>query len=282
MPTAFITGASRGIGRGIALGLAAAGHDIAALATQADPAVTIKGLYEVAARVQALGRRFVPITGDIADLAAHERIVAEAVDGLGGVDLFVSNAGVAPQQRLDVLEMHPESYDRVMNINLRGALFLAQRVARHMVGRSQIPLNPPFSKGEAGAAPPETAAGLCAVPAQRMVFITSISANTASPNRAEYCISKAGLAMAAQNFAVRLAPHGIGVYDLRPGITETDMTAGVKEKYDALIADGLLLQPRWGTPEDIAKAVTAIASGALDYSTGAVIEIGGGFSVQRL
>ena len=256
MPTAFITGASRGIGRGIALGLATAGHDIAALATHADPADTTRGLYEVAARVQELGRRFVPITGDIADLTAHPRILAEAVDGLAGIDCFVSNAGVAPLQRLDLLEMTPESYDRVMGINLRGALFLAQGVARHMIERG--------------------------VRGQRMVFITSISAHTASPNRAEYCISKAGLSMAAQNFAVRLAPHGIGVYDLRPGITETDMTSGVKEKYDALIADGLLLQPRWGTPEDIAKAVTAIATGALDYSTGAVIEIGGGFSVQRL
>ena len=261
MPTAFITGASRGIGRGIALGLAAAGHDIAALATQADPADTGKGLYEVGEKVAALGRRFVPVVGDVADLGQHERILAEAVDGLGGIDLFVSNAGVAPLKRMDMLDMTPESYDRVMGINLRGALFLAQRVANHLIAR--------VNGGEAAT--------------PRMVFITSISADTASPNRVEYCVSKAGLAMAAQSFAVRLAEYGINVYDLRPGITATDMTAAVKERYDTLIEEeGLLLQPRWGTPDDVARAVVAIASGGLDYSTGQVIEIGGGFGVKRL
>lgn len=261
MPTAFITGASRGIGRGIALGLARGGHDIAALATQADPANTEKGLYEVAAQVAALGRRFVPIVGDLADLSAHERIVDEAVAGLGGIDLFVSNAGVAPIKRMDILDTTPESYDRVLDINLRGAFFLAQRVALHLVAR--------VNGGE--------------VATPRMVFITSISADTASPNRAEYCISKAGLAMAAQSFAVRLAEYGINVYDLRPGITATDMTAAVKERYDLLIEEeGLLLQPRWGTPDDVAKAVVGIAGGALDYSTGLVIEVAGGFGVKRL
>jgi NAD(P)-dependent dehydrogenase (short-subunit alcohol dehydrogenase family) len=116
----------------------------------------------------------------------------------------------------------------------------------------------------------------------RIVFITSISSHTASPNRAEYCVSKAGLSMAAQNFAVKLGPLGVGVYDIRPGIIETDMTEGVKGKYDALIEAGLLLQPRWGTPEDVGKAVAAVAEGYLDYSAGAVIEVGGGFSVHRL
>jgi 3-oxoacyl-[acyl-carrier protein] reductase len=261
MPTAFITGASRGIGRGIAIALAETGHDIAALATNADPANTEKGLYETAARVIALGRRFTPILGDISDLDAHARIVEEAIAGLAGIDLFVSNAGVAPLKRMDILDTTPESFDRVMNINLRGAFFLAQRVANHFIAR--------VNSGHA--------------PAPRMVFITSISADTASPNRAEYCISKAGLAMTAQNFAVRLAEYGINVFDIRPGITMTDMTAGVKERYDTLIEEeGLLLQARWGTPEDTARAVCAIASGALDYSTGAVIEIGGGFGVKRL
>ena len=261
MPTAFITGGSRGIGRGIALALAEAGHDIAALATQADPADTEKGLYEVAARVTSLGRRFVPVVGDIANLDHHERIVGEAIAGLGGIDLFVSNAGVAPLKRMDMLDMTPESYDRVMGINLRGAAFLAQRVANHLIARVN---------GGVGVQP-------------RMVFVTSISADTASPNRAEYCISKAGLAMAAQSFAVRLAEYGINVYDLRPGITSTDMTAAVKERYDVLIEEeGLLLQPRWGTPDDVARAVVAIANGALDYSTGLVLEIGGGFGVKRL
>lgn len=261
MPTAFITGGSRGIGRGIALDLAEAGHDIAALATQADPSDTTKGLYEVAARVTAMGRRFVPVVGDVADLESHGRIVEEAAHGLGGIDLFVANAGVAPLKRADILDMTPESFDRVLGINLRGATFLAQRVANHLIARVNTGTEP----------------------RPRMVFITSISADTASPNRAEYCISKAGLGMAAQSFAVRLAEYGINVYDLRPGITATDMTAAVKERYDALIEEeGLLLQPRWGTPEDVARAVVAIANGALDYSTGLVLEIGGGFGVKRL
>lgn len=261
MPTAFITGASRGIGRGIALGLARAGHDIAALATKADPANTETGLYEVKTQVEALGRRFMPVLGDVADLDAHARIVDEAVAGLGGIDLFVSNAGVAPLKRMDILDTTPESFDRVLDINLRGAFFLAQRVALHLVAR--------VNGGETTA--------------PRMVFITSISADTASPNRAEYCISKAGLAMTAQNFAVRLAEYGIHVYDIRPGITATDMTAAVKERYDQLIEEeGLLLQPRWGTPDDVSKAVVGIAQGAFDYSTGLVIEVAGGFGIKRL
>lgn len=261
MPTAFITGGSRGIGRGIVIALAEAGHDIAALATRADPTNRASGLYEVQTRVEALGRHFVPVVGDVSDLGQHARIVDEAVTGLGGLDLFVSNAGVAPLKRMDLLDMLPESYDRVLGINLRGPVFLAQHVANHLIARVN-----------SGAAT-----------APRMVFITSISADTASPNRAEYCISKAGLAMAAQSFAVRLAEYGINVYDLRPGITATDMTAAVKERYDTLIEEeGLLLQPRWGTPEDVARAVVAIAGGALDYSTGLVLEIGGGFGVKRL
>jgi len=162
---------------------------------------------------------------------------------------------------VDLLQCSEESYDHVLGINLRGPFFFTQRVARAMIARVQ-------------AAP--------ALPRPRIVFITSISADTASSSRTEYCISKAGLAMAAQSFAVRLAEYGINVYDLRPGITETDMTAGVKEKYDALIADGLLLQPRWGKPEDTARVVCAIADGDMDYSTGAVIEISGGFGVKRL
>lgn len=256
MPVALVTGASRGIGHGIALALAEAGHDIAGLATRPE------GLTALAGEVEAQGRRFVPVVGDVSDLGVHARIVGEVVAGLGTIDVFVSNAGVAPLKRADLLDMTPESYDRVMGINLRGAVFLAQAVANQLI--SQV---------NTGNAPDRP----------RMVFITSISADTASPNRAEYCISKAGLAMAAQNFAVRLAEYGINVYDLRPGITQTDMTAAVKERYDTLIEEeGLLLQPRWGTPTDVARVVTSIAAGAFDYSTGSVIEIGGGFGVKRL
>lgn len=258
--TALITGASRGIGRGIALELARHGYDIAATATQANPAETEKGLFEVKARVEEMGQECLPLGGDIALREDHARMIQAALDRFGRIDVLVNNAGVAPLQRLDILECSEESYDRVMGINLRGPFFFTQSVARAMID------------------------GLTSDCERRpcIIFITSISSDTASPNRAEYCISKAGLSGAAQNFAVRLAEFGINVYELRPGIIATDMTEKVQEKYDKLIGEGLLLTPRWGTPQDIGKAVTALAEGYFDYATGAVIEIGGGFSVKRL
>lgn len=258
--TAFITGASRGIGRGIALELAANGFDIVGAATQADPANTEKGLYEVKRRVEEMGRDFLPVKGDITSRADHESMLARALERFGGIDVLVCNAGVAPRERCDILECTEDSYDRVMDINARGAFFFAQLVAKHMVRR-----------GEA-----ET--GLM----QSMIFVTSISADTASTNRVEYCMSKAALSMAAQTFAVRLACFGINVYEIRPGVTETDMTAAVKDKYDAAIAEGVFLQPRWGTPADMGRAVAALAQGCFAYGTGAVIELGGGFGVKRL
>ena len=258
--TAFVTGASRGIGRGIALALAEHKYDVAAGATKADPANTEKGLYEVKARIEALGQRCLPVVGDIADCGQHARMIEEAVAAFGSIDVLVNNAGVAPEQRLDVLDTTPQSYDRVMGINLRGPLFFTQAVARRMIAQRN--------------------AGATRAPV--IIFITSISANTASPNRVEYCVSKAGLSMAAQTFAVRLAEYGINVYEIRPGIVATDMTADVKEKYDRLIGEGILLQKRWGQPDDIGKAVVALAEGWFAYATGAVIEVGGGFGVQRL
>ena len=162
--------------------------------------------------------------------------------------------------RLDILETTPESYDRVMNINLRGPFLLAQTVANQMIKQKEM--------------------GLTGKPA--IIFITSISANTASPNRAEYCVSKAGLSMLAQNYAVRLAEYGINVYEIRPGIIATDMTSTVSGKYDKLIGEGLLLQKRWGSPRDIGKAVVGFAKGYFEYATGAVLEVGGGFGVSRL
>ncbi len=258
--TAMVTGASRGIGRGIALALAAQGYDIAAVATRLQGDAVRPGLRELQREVEALGAACLPLVADIADLASHEDVVLQAVARFGGIDVLVNNAGVAPLVRADIMECSPESYDRLMDINLRGPFFLTQAVGRRMV--AQV-------KSGAARAP-------------KIIFITSISSRVASPNRAEYCVSKAGLSMAAKNFAVRLAEHGINVYDLQPGITATDMTAGVKEKYDRLIAEGLLLNQRWGTPEDVGKAVVALAEGYFDYSTGSVIEIGGGFSVERL
>ena len=252
---ALITGASRGIGKGIAVALASHGYDVAGVATG-----LTTGIEDTRREVESRGQQFVPIAADIGNLDDHPRIVEEAVGAFGRIDVLVNNAGVAPKVRLDILETTPESFDRLIGINLRGPFFLTQRVAAQMIAQT---------KAGAGYAP-------------KIVFITSISSNTASPNRAEYCISKAGLSMAAQTFAVRLAEYGINVYEVRPGVVETDMTAAVKRKYDDLIAKGLLLTPRWGTPEDIGKAVVAFAEGYFDYATGTVIEVGGGFGVQRL
>ena len=259
-PVALITGASRGIGRGIALELAKNGFDIVAGTTKADPKDTQHGVYALQAEVAALGRACVPMVGDIADLAQHEAMLATACAAFGRIDVLVNNVGVSVRDRVDLLDATPESYDRVMGINLRGPHFFAQRVARHMI-----------------ATPAVAGVHRC------MIFITSVSAEAVSPNRTEYCMSKAGLAMAAQAYAVHLAPHGIQVYDVRPGVTETDMTAGVKDKYDEQIFQGdLLLQKRWGTPEDTGKACAALARGDFAYSTGAVIEVAGGFGVRRL
>lgn len=257
---ALITGASRGIGRGIALALARHGYDIAGLATNPDPANTESGLYEVKAHVEKLGQQFHPIRGDVSCLEDHPRILAETLDTFGHVDVLVNNAGVAPATRYDLLETTPESYDRVMGINLRGPFFLTQTVANYLVGHP---------RDQAAIAP-------------AIIFITSISATAASVNRAEYCISKKGGSMATQLYTVRLAEHGINVYEIQPGVIRSDMTAGVTGKYDALIEGGLLLQKRWGTPEDIGKATVALAEGYLGYATGAVIEVGGGFGIKRL
>jgi NAD(P)-dependent dehydrogenase (short-subunit alcohol dehydrogenase family) len=258
--TAFITGASRGIGRGIVLELARHGYDIAGAATRLTPDNREKGLFEVKDRVEELGQRFLPVAGDIANRDDHRRMLAETLEAFGSVEVLVNNAGIAPAQRLDILETTEESFSRLMDINLKGPFFLTQLIANEMVAQVR--------------------AGAAYTP--KIVFITSISSHTASPNRAEYCVSKAGLSMAAQNFAVRLADEGVLVYDIRPGIIATDMTSAVTEKYDTLIEEGLLLQKRWGTPEDIGKATAAAVEGYLDYATGAVIEVGGGFGVLRL
>jgi 3-oxoacyl-[acyl-carrier protein] reductase len=259
-PVALITGASRGIGRAIALALAAEGFDIAATARAPQGGAAARPLDEAAARVEERGRRFLAVEADVSDLDGHAGVI-EAVDrAFGRLDFFVSNAGVAPERRVDVLETTPESYDRVMGINLRGAFFLAQRAARYILLRRAT---------VAGCTP-------------RIVFIGSVSAGASSPSRAEYCVSKAGLGMVARLFADRLAAEGIPVFEVRPGIIRTDMTAPVRERYDAAIADGLVPQRRWGEPEDVARAVAAIARGHFDYSTGLVVDVGGGLMMPRL
>jgi 3-oxoacyl-[acyl-carrier protein] reductase len=259
-PVALITGASRGIGRAIALALAAEGFDIAGTARPRGNTPGPGALEKVGSLIASRGRRWLAIEADVADVGSHGIVMAQVDRAFGRLDLFVSNAGVAPERRMDVLETTPESFDRVMGTNLRGAFFLAQQAARYMMERrSAVP----------GCHP-------------RLIFIGSVSADASSPSRAEYCISKAGLSMAARVLADRLAADSIPVFEVRPGIIRTDMTAPVHDRYDAAIAGGLVPQRRWGEPEDVAKAVAALARGNFDYSTGLVVHVGGGMNIPRL
>ena len=251
---ALVTGAGRGIGRGIALGLAKDGWSIVinyrGNRVAADEAATLIG---------ETGAEALVVQANVADGADRRRLVDETVNRFGQVDLLVNNAGMAPRQRLDILEMGEESYDEVMEVNLRGPFFLTQLVARTMLEQDD---SPDLYRA--------------------IINISSLSAYASSPARSEYCISKAGMAMMTALFADRLAPHGINVYEIRPGIIETDMTSVVKDKYDALIGDGLTPIRRWGQPNDIARAVAAIAGGSFPFSTGEVFNVDGGFHLQRL
>lgn len=258
--TAIITGAGQGIGRGIALELAKCDFNIVAVDVIYQPENYEKGLFEVMKRVQEAGTEFLPIQADIANLADHEKILQQALDRFGAIDVLVNNAGVAPKQRLDVLETTAESYDRVMNINTRGPFFLTQTIVRQMIRQHET--NPQTS--------------------HYVIFISSISAYYSSPSRAEYCLSKAAISHAARIFAHRLSAFGIRVFELRPGIIQTDMTAMVKARYDRLIAEGLVPQQRWGYPEDVGKAVVGLVKGYFDYSTGMIAEISGGMNICRL
>ena len=259
-PAAVVTGAGRGIGRAVVLALVREGFDVVGVDIVFEPGDTRTGLFEVKKRVAALGGRFLPVAGDVSRVEDHDRILDAAVGVCGRIDVLVNNAGVAPARRADVLETSTESYDRLMAVNARGPFFLTQNAARRMA------VQKPRRDGIGPAA----------------VFITSISAVVSSTNRAEYCLSKAALSMAATVFADALAPKGIAVYEVRPGVIATDMTAGVKDKYDRLIAAGLVPQGRWGRPEDVGRAVAALVRGDFAYSTGAVIEVSGGMNIRRL
>ncbi|MEE9117662.1 MAG: 3-ketoacyl-ACP reductase [Calditrichia bacterium] len=256
---ALVTGASRGIGRGIAIELAKAGFDIVGNGRQYNPENNKKGLFEVKERVETEGAKFLPVKGDVSVDTDRKYIIKTAIGEFGKIDVLVNNAGVAPQKRMDILETTKDSYDRVLSINARGPFFLTQLAARKMIDHI----------GEYKKKP-------C------IIFISSISAYVSSPSRAEYCISKAALSHTARLFADRLAEYEINVYEIQPGIIQTDMTEPVTEKYDKLIAGGLVPQKRWGYPEDVGKAVVALASGSFAYSTGLVLEISGGMNINRL
>ena len=255
-PVALVTGGSRGLGRGVALALAAAGYSVA-IGYRNDAAAAAT---TAAACRESAGddrQRFHPVQGDVALAADRERLLAATLAEFGGVEVLVNNAGIAPRHRADLLEASEESFNEVLATNLTGPYFLTQAVARHWLAQ------PPARR-------------------RAVIFVNSISAAYASVSRGEYCVSKAGLAMARELFAVRLAEAGIGVYEVRPGLMETDMTRAVKGKYDALIAEGLVPQGRWGTPEDVGRAVTALISGDFDFSQGTVVDVDGGFSLLRL
>jgi 3-oxoacyl-[acyl-carrier protein] reductase len=261
---ALVTGASRGIGRGIVLELArAGGYDLAInYATNEGAAAETAAAAQRAAGEAGHRLRAEVVRGDVASASDRQGLIDFLRERFGRLDLLVNNAGVAPSVRADVLEAGEESFDRLMAINLKGPYFLTQLAARYML---------------------EGLGGASAAPGTRnIVTVTSISAYTASTNRGDYCIAKAGLAMHTKLWAARLAEYNIGVFEIQPGIVETDMTAPVRARYDALFAQGLTPFPRWGTPADVGKAVAAIAAGAFPYSTGMVIDVDGGFRLRRL
>jgi 3-oxoacyl-[acyl-carrier protein] reductase len=259
---ALVTGGSRGIGRGIVRALAAAGHDLVVNYTAREAAAREAADDAAAAAGDAgFGIRAEICRADVAEANDRRRLLEFTRQQFGRLDLLVNNAGVAPAVRADLLEMSEESYDRVLGINLRGPFFLTQAAALWMVE-------------QAGSPPPEYL--------PQIVNITSVSAYAASVNRGEYCIAKAGLAMMTKLYAARLAEHGIRVYEVRPGVIETDMTAAVHERYDRLIDGGLTPICRWGQPEDVGRAVAAIAAGVLPFSTGEVINVDGGYHLRIL
>ncbi len=260
-PVALVTGGSRGIGRGVAVELARAGYSVA---------INYRGNAAAAAETEQLctasagaanggSQRFLSVQADIADRRARLEMLDRIDRDLGGIDVLINNAGVAPRQRMDILEAGEESFSELLSTNLQGPYFLTQAVAARWL-----------------------ASGHPGTHERRIVFITSISADTASLNRGEYCVSKAGLAMAVQLFALRLAEYGIPVFEVRPGIIKTDMTSAVEGRYDGLIAEGLVPQKRWGMPEDVGRAVRGLVSSQFSFSTGSVIYADGGLHIARL
>lgn len=253
--TAVVTGAARGIGMAIAVHLAKQNYDVV-VADVCSPEDSAEALAEIS----RAGGKGLFCKCDISDSKSRQELLDFTKKNFGRCNLLVNNAGVAPLERMDILVTTQESFERVLKINLHGTFFLTQLFANWMIEQKQSQPAGEF----------------------RITNISSMSAYTSSPSRGEYCISKAGVSMVTMLFADRLAEFGIGVFEIRPGIIETKMTSGVKAKYDKLIAEGITPIKRWGQPQDIAKAVGGIAAGNLDFSTGQVINVDGGFHMRRL
>jgi NAD(P)-dependent dehydrogenase (short-subunit alcohol dehydrogenase family) len=252
---ALVTGAGRGIGLGIAKCLADDGCNIVICDIHEEGAVA-----DAIGELKGQGAEVVYCRADVSDAGARQAMIDEIREKCGRLDVLVNNAGVAPKVRASILEASEESFERLIKINLQGPYFLTQLAANWMIEQKAA------DKSFAGC----------------IVNISSISATVASPTRGDYCISKAGVSMATKLWSACLGEHGIPVYEIQPGVIATDMTSTVKEKYDKLIADGLCIDPRWGVPEDIGKAVASLVRGDLAYSTGQVIMVDGGLTVQRL
>ena len=251
---ALVTGGARGIGLGISTALARAGFDLAINGRRSEAEVA-----DALLPLRRIGTKVLYLQADVARRSDHAAMVDAIQKTFGRLDVLINNAGVAPDVRADILDASEESFDRLMSINLKGPYFLTQAVAKHMIAHK------PASEWRG-----------------RIINVSSISATIASVNRGDYCISKAGITMATQLWAARLAEFGIEVYEVRPGIIATDMTAGVKEKYDRLFANGLALENRWGTPDDVGRTVAALAKGDIPYATGQILTIDGGLSILRL
>jgi 3-oxoacyl-[acyl-carrier protein] reductase len=253
--TALITGGSRGIGFGIAVQLAANGFDLAINGIRSAAEVE-----EDLKKLKGFGNDVIYCRGNISLSADRENIISQVKNHYGQLNVLVNNAGVAPKERKDILDATEESFDDVISVNLKGTYFLMQKAANWMIAQKKS------DRDFTGC----------------IISISSISATVVSVNRGEYCISKAGLSMAAQLFAARLGEFNIPVFEVRPGVISTDMTAAVREKYDKLIEEGLCVQKRWGTPEDVGKVVASLAKGEFMYSTGQVIMVDGGLTIPRL
>ena len=252
---ALITGGSRGIGLGIAHALVKEGYRVAINGVR-----PIQQVVETLNDLKADGGEVVYCQGDIGNPDERKKIVEEIKNQWGNLHVLVNNAGIAPKERKDILEADEKSYDRLMNVNLKGPYFLTQQVANWMIKQK---IKNPKNRFT-------------------IINISSVSATTASVNRGDYCISKAGISMATKLWAARLGEFDIPVYEVQPGVIRTDMTKGVIEKYDKLIAEGLTIQKRWGNPEDLGKTVVALASGMIPYATGQVIKTDGGMTIQTL